>query len=127
VVVDDHRQGVTQVIRGDDLLESTARQLLIYRALGYAPEPTYTHLPLVRGSDGRRLAKRHGDTRLDTYRSRAVRPERIIGLVAYWSGVLHAPKELSATEFRDGFNLHTMSREPITYSPEHEAWLLGRS
>lgn len=127
VVVDDHRQRITQVIRGDDLLESTARQLLLYRALGYSPEPTYTHLPLVRGTDGRRLAKRHGDTRLDTYRARGVPPERIIGLIAHWSGVFRNARELSAPEFRAAFSLHRMSREPITYTPEHEAWLLGRS
>ena len=60
--------GVTDVVRGDDLLDSTPRQMLLYRALGMADRiPRYTHLPLVVGPDGRRLAKRHGDTRLSYY------------------------------------------------------------
>ncbi|MEO0479136.1 MAG: tRNA glutamyl-Q(34) synthetase GluQRS [Planctomycetota bacterium] len=63
VVVDDAWQGVTEVLRGDDLLASTPRQLLLYRALGL-PEPVFAHVPLVVGPDGRRLAKRHGDTSL---------------------------------------------------------------
>ena len=59
VVVDDAAQGVEEVVRGDDLLDSTPRQLFIARALGL-PEPAYAHVPLVLGPDGARLAKRHG-------------------------------------------------------------------
>jgi len=126
VVVDDARQGVTQVVRGDDLLESAARQVLLYRALGISQVPAYTHLPLVKGADGRRLAKRHGDTRLDTYRARGVRAERVIGLVAHWCG-LGEMREMSASEFQAAFSLRTMSKDPITFLPEHESWLLGRA
>jgi glutamyl-tRNA synthetase len=126
VVVDDHRQGVTHVVRGDDLLDSAARQLLLYRALGFRPEPTYLHLPLVRGADGRRLAKRHGDTRLDTYRAMGVKPERIVGLVAWWSGVLPKRASLSAGEFRAALRLDRIPREAIIFTPEDHAWLLGQ-
>jgi glutamyl-tRNA synthetase len=125
VVVDDARQGVTRVVRGDDLLESAARQLLLYRALGLSPEPTYLHLPLVRGRDGRRLAKRHGDTRLDSYRARGVRAERVIGLVAYWSGVVASRREMSSEEFQAGLEVHRIPRAGVTFTPEDEAWLLG--
>lgn len=62
VVVDDAEMGVTEVVRGDDLIPSTPRQLLLYSALGLTP-PSFAHVPLVVGEDGRRLAKRHGDTR----------------------------------------------------------------
>jgi glutamyl-tRNA synthetase len=124
VVVDDARQGVTHIVRGDDLLESTARQLLLYRALDLAPEPLYTHLPLVRGQDGRRLAKRHGDTRLEHYRARGVPPERIIGLIAAWSGVLPRPSPLSAPEFASALRLHNIPPRDITFTPEDDAWLL---
>ena len=67
VVVDDGFQGVDHVIRGDDLVPSTFLQLLLYEALEL-PAPRFSHLPLVRGADGRRLAKRHGDTRIASYR-----------------------------------------------------------
>jgi glutamyl-tRNA synthetase len=124
VVVDDHRQGVTQVVRGNDLLDSAARQLLLYRALGFSPEPRYTHLPLVRGADGKRLAKRHGDTRLSHYRARGVRAERVIGLMAWWCGAVERPEAMTAPEFAGRFRLDTMTRSDVTFRPEDDAWLL---
>jgi len=125
VVVDDHAQGVTQIVRGDDLLPSTARQLLLARALGLTPEPAYTHLPLVRGDDGRRLAKRHGDTRLTHYRDLGVTPERVLGLLARWSGVLSDPEPMDAQEFLRAFSLDTMPPNDVTFTPEDDAWLLA--
>lgn len=125
VVVDDHRQGVTRVVRGDDLLDSAARQLLLYRALGYAPEPSYTHLPLVRGGDGRRLAKRHGDTRVAHYRGLGAAPERVIGLIAHWCGATARREAMSAGEFLAAFDPDRMSHEPIVMLPEDDAWLRG--
>jgi glutamyl-tRNA synthetase len=86
VVADDLAQGVTEVVRGDDLIPSTARQILLYRALGAEP-PAYGHVPLLVGPDGMRLAKRHGDARIATMRERGVPPERIIGVLAGWSGL----------------------------------------
>jgi len=85
VVVDDHQMGVTEVIRGDDLIPSTFWQLELYQALGWSP-PRFCHLPLVVGPDGRRLAKRHGDTRLSEIRRRGRGPERLIGLLGYQGG-----------------------------------------
>jgi glutamyl-tRNA synthetase len=67
VVVDDHDMGVTHVIRGDDHLNNAFRQLPIYRAMGW-PEPVYAHIPLIHGSDGAKLSKRHGALGVDTYR-----------------------------------------------------------
>jgi glutamyl-tRNA synthetase len=86
VVADDLAQGVTEVVRGDDLIPSTARQILIHRALGETP-PAYGHVPLVVGTDGKRLAKRFGDAQIATLRARGVPPERIIGVLADWSGL----------------------------------------
>lgn len=126
VVVDDARQHVTRIVRGNDLLDSAARQVLLYQALGLGPLPTYCHLPLVRGADGKRLAKRHGDTRLDSYRSRGVRPERLIGLLARWSGppeLRTGRFEMSASEFLGVFRLDTMPREDVVFTPEDEEWL----
>lgn len=121
VVVDDHRQGVTQIVRGDDLLDSAGRQLLLYKALGLGPVPAYTHLPLVRGPDGLRLAKRHGDSRVDGYREAGVSPERVIGLLAGWSGLERRP--MSASEFRAAFDLKALSKTSVTFTQADEDWL----
>ncbi|KAA1259765.1 Glutamate--tRNA ligase 1 [Rubripirellula obstinata] len=77
VVVDDALMGITEVVRGNDLIASAFRQIELFNALGYSP-PTFAHVPLVLGPDGRRLAKRHGDTRLSTYREQGIAPERIV-------------------------------------------------
>jgi glutamyl-tRNA synthetase len=122
VVVDDVRQGIDQVIRGDDLLSSTPRQMLIYRLLGLNPIPTYTHLPLVVGEDGRRLAKRHGDSRLSHYRQLGVPAERIIGLLAEWCG-LGPRREMTAGEFRDQFQLTALPRQQAVFTAADDAWL----
>ncbi|MEO1008858.1 MAG: glutamate--tRNA ligase family protein [Planctomycetota bacterium] len=131
VVADDHAQGITHVVRGDDLLPSAAVQRCLYDALGIGPLPAYAHLPLVVGPDGRRLAKRHGDSRLVRYRDAGVPPERILGLLASWSvpdpdpGPAREPLDLEA--FAARFDLDTMPRDPARFTPEDDAWLLGRS
>ena len=122
VVVDDARQGVTEVVRGDDLLDSAGRQIRLIEALGLG-RPRYTHLPLVRGEDGRRLAKRHGDTRLSYYREQGVAAERVIGLLAGWSGLAREP--MSAEAFGSGFGLDTMPRDDVTFTAEDDRWLLA--
>ncbi len=81
VVVDDLAMGVTQVIRGDDLVPSTPRQILLARALGGRP-PSYGHVPLVVEPDGRRLAKRDGSIKLATLREQGVDPRRLVGWIA---------------------------------------------
>lgn len=127
VVVDDARQGVTQVVRGNDLLDSAARQLLLYRALGLAPEPAYTHLPLIRGQDGKRLAKRHGDTRIESYRAAGVAADRVIGLLAAWCGISPHPEPMTAAAFAARLDLNTISPDDRTFTPEDHAWLLSNS
>ena len=79
VVADDVAMGITEVVRGEDLLRSTARQLLVYRALGAAP-PAWRHLPLVRDAEGRRLAKRHGALSIRALRGRGMAPEEVLAL-----------------------------------------------
>jgi glutamyl-tRNA synthetase len=123
VVVDDAASGVTDVVRGNDLLGSAARQSLLHRHLDLGPPPRYWHVPLVRGEDGRRLAKRHGDTRVDSYRQRGVAAERVIGLLAWWSGVGNAPEPMSAEAFASAFRLDTMPREDITFREVDDRWL----
>ncbi len=122
VVVDDARQGIDQVVRGDDLLSSTSRQLLLYRQLGLRPIPATTHLPLIVGEDGRRLAKRHGDSRITSYRQLGVEPERILGLLAYWCG-LRPRSAISLDQFRARFQLEGLPREPIVFTAQDDMWL----
>ena len=81
VTVDDHAQEITHVLRGDDLVYSTYRQLAIYKALDWQA-PCWMHVPLVVGPDGKRLAKRHGDTRLAEFRTQGIQPEQIVGWIA---------------------------------------------
>lgn len=124
VVVDDARQGITEVIRGDDLLRSTGRQLLLYQLLKLTPLPRYWHLPLVIGPDGRRLAKRHGDTRVGFYRDQGINPQRIIGLMAYYCGLTQQPTPMDTAEFSAGLNLKNLPEQPVTFTPQDHAWLL---
>ena len=79
VVADDVAMRITEVVRGEDLLRSTARQLLVYRALGATP-PAWCHLPLVRDADGRRLAKRHQALSIRELRARGMTPEEVLAL-----------------------------------------------
>jgi glutamyl-tRNA synthetase len=90
VVVDDLAMGADQVIRGDDLIPSTPRQILLARAFGGTP-PAYGHVPLVVGPDGKRLAKRDGSIKLGTLREEGVDPRRLVGWVARscgWSAMI---------------------------------------
>lgn len=123
VVVDDAAANVTQIVRGNDLLDSASRQLMLYRALNIAHEPTYTHLPLIRGIDGRRLAKRHGDTRIDTYTQSGTANERIIGLIAYWCKITQERSPMSIQGFQERFSLDTLPTDDIVFTPEDDAWL----
>ena len=86
VVIDDHDFGINHVVRGNDLMFSTYRQIAIYEALRWCT-PAWLHLPLVVGPDGRRLAKRHGDTRLRSYREQGIQPEQIVGYLAETLGL----------------------------------------
>jgi glutamyl-tRNA synthetase len=117
VVVDDAANGVTDVIRGDDLLPSTPRQLQLYAALGLQT-PTFTHVPLVVGPDGRRLAKRHGDTRLNALRTAGVRAEALLGLLAWSCGWLAEVVPVTARELVPLYCLETIPRQPLVLRPE---------
>lgn len=127
VVVDDTEMGVTQVVRGDDLLDSTPRQILLYRALGRVGQiPRYYHLPLIVGADGRRLAKRHGDTRLAYYRDLGVGADRVLRLLARWCGIPDPPAGVRAADLIESFRLESVPHQPIVFTGADDAWLLGK-
>jgi len=117
VVVDDLDSGVTEVLRADDLLPSTPRQMLIYRHLG-AESPDFTHVPLVVGPDHRRLAKRHGDTSLARYRREGISPEAIIGALAHGSGWVEEGTRCRPEDLLARFDLSSLPTEPMIWSDE---------
>jgi glutamyl-tRNA synthetase len=117
VVVDDADMGITEVIRGDDLVPSTPRQLLLYRALGRTP-PRFGHVPLVVGPDGRRLAKRHGDTRLTALRAAGVTAEVLLGLLALSCGWIEKPTPVTARDLLPLYRPERIPKEPFVLTPE---------
>ena len=106
VVVDDAAQGIGEVVRGADLVDSTPRQIWLAHALG-VQAPSFAHVPLVLGEDGRRLAKRHGDVTL-----REVDPA---DAVAWMAGSLGLRAASTAAELLKGFDPDGIPREPTTY------------
>lgn len=112
VVVDDAASGITDVLRGDDLLSSTPRQLQLYQALGHTP-PRFWHVPLVLGEDGKRLAKREGAFAVAELRERGLPVERVLGLLAAWSG-LGEGEPLTLDELVRRFRPERLPRAPVT-------------
>ena len=110
-VVDDYFQNVTEVVRGDDLLHSTARQVLLYRALKLTP-PRYLHVPLVLDDTGERMAKRRDSTRLAALREAGVDAARVIGALAASCGWAKPGEKLMPAELVARFDLAMLPREP---------------
>lgn len=114
VVVDDAAMGVTEVVRGDDLLPATPQQILLYRALGLK-EPSFFHVPLVVGPDGRRLAKRHGDTRISSFREGGMNAEDLIGYLAWSLGMNPSRKPVCLASLTDMFDSGKVPCEPLVF------------
>jgi glutamyl-tRNA synthetase len=112
VVVDDAAMGVTEVLRGADLLDSTPRQILLARTLGLR-SPGYAHAPLIVGPDGRKLNKRHNAPDLSALREGGVDPRLVVAALARSAGIL-APEieRTTAAELVPGFDLSRVRREP---------------
>jgi glutamyl-tRNA synthetase len=117
VVVDDADMGITDVVRGDDLLGSTARQLLVYRALG-AAAPRFWHVPLVLGPDGARLSKRHGAIGVRALRQRGLAPERVIGFLGASLGLCDRDARPRAAELVPAWDPARLPTTPTIVDPE---------
>ncbi len=110
VVVDDLAMSVTEVVRGRDLLGSTARQIQLIEALG-ASRPAYAHLPLVVNAEGEKLSKRDAALTLASLREAGVAPQRLTGYLAFALGLLDAPEPCSPAELVAGFDWERVRRE----------------
>ncbi len=122
VVVDDLDMNITHVIRGDDHVNNTPRQINIYRALA-ATLPEFAHVPMILGADGERLSKRHGAVSVLQYLDDGYLPEAMLNFLARlgWS---HGDAEVfSREQFVQWFDLEHISRSPAQFSPEKLAWL----
>jgi glutamyl-tRNA synthetase len=122
VVVDDWDMGITHVIRGDDHVNNTPRQVNMLEALG-APIPQYAHVPMILGGDGERLSKRHGAVSVLQYREDGYLPEALLNYLARlgWS---HGDDEVfSLSQFVEWFDLAHVSRSPARFDMEKLAWL----
>ena len=111
VVVDDIAQGITEVVRGDDLLASTPRQLALFRALGAEP-PAFVHLPLVLDADEKRLSNRGGAPAVAEYRDAGHAPEALLGLLARSLGLIETPASITPAALIPRMDLAALSREP---------------
>lgn len=121
-VIDDYYTGITEVVRADDLVNSTFRQIELYKALGYNI-PEFLHLPLVVGEDGRRLAKRHGDSRISCLRKNRVSPKKILGWLGWSCGFCSKGVELDLNELLELFNLDMIPHDKVVVGSDDLKYL----
>ncbi len=112
VVGDDAAMGVTEVVRGRDLLSSTPRQIYLYRLLGFRP-PRFAHTPLLLAPDGRRLSKRDRDVSLEALTEAGFSPEDIVGRLAFLAGLLDRPQPASAKELIPLFSWDKVPKDDV--------------
>jgi glutamyl-tRNA synthetase len=122
VVVDDADQGVTRVVRGADLEDSTGRQLELYRLLSLEPVPRYAHVPLLLGADGERLAKRHGAVGLAELRAQGADPRALVGWLAHSAGLLDAARPCTPAELVASFDPALLPHAPTRIEPGELRW-----
>lgn len=122
VVVDDMDMKITHVIRGDDHINNTPRQINILQALGVTP-PKYSHVPMILGEDGKRLSKRHGAVSVMQYRDEGYLPQALLNYLVRlgWS---HGDQEIfSLTEMSELFDIHNVNKAPAAFNHSKLIWL----
>lgn len=125
-VVDDHLMKITHVIRGDDHISNTPRQILLDQAFGFKDIPFFAHLPMILGPDGTRLSKRHGATSVVEYKEAGYLPEALVNYLALLGWATTDTKEIFAFgELIDEFSLERVGRSSATFSPEKLEWMNG--
>ena len=122
-VVDDALMGITHVIRGDDHLSNTPRQVMVYEAMG-APVPTFAHISMILGADGKKLSKRHGATSVEEYRDAGYLSDAFVNYLALLGWSLDGettiiPRDVLASKF----SLDRISKNPATFDPKKLEWM----
>ena len=126
VAVDDRDMGITHVVRGEDHLSNTPRQLMVIKALGAEP-PVYAHLPLLHGPDGKKLSKRHGAASVQELREQGYLPEAVRNYLALLGWGADASTTFFTTEeLVERFSLERVSRSPAVFDDQKLRWMNGR-
>jgi len=124
-VVDDALMDITHVIRGDDHLSNTPRQILVFEALGHEV-PVFAHLPMIWGADGKRLSKRHGATSVEAYRDEGYLPQAVLNCLALLGWSLDGETSIVSREMLAGsFSLDRVSHNPAIFDTEKLDWMNG--
>lgn len=122
VVIDDAEMGINLVIRGDDHVNNTPRQILLYQALGY-PVPEFAHVPMILGSDKKRLSKRHGATSVMAYQEEGFLPEAMVNYLVRLGWSYGDEEIFSMDDLIEKFSLENVGRSAGVFNPEKLLWL----
>ena len=126
VAIDDSDMNITHVIRGDDHLANTPKQILVYQALGLEI-PTFTHLPMILGSDKKRLSKRHAATNVQEYRDKGFTSTAIINYLSLLGWNPDSDQEIfDINELVDSFNFAQVQKKPATFDEKKLLWVSGQ-
>ena len=125
VVIDDLEMKITHVIRGDDHISNTPKQILLYQGLGESP-PVYAHIPMILGADGQRLSKRHGATAVSAYREMGYLPEAMINYLALLGWAFDDKQTLfTISELIEKFSLNGVSKKAAIFDTQKLTWMNG--
>ncbi len=126
VVVDDHDMGITHVLRGDDHLSNTPKQFMLYRTLGYET-PQFGHLPLILGSDKKRLSKRHGATSVGEFQQRGYLPEAMFNFLALMGWSPGDDREVMSTDdLVEAFDIRRVLKKSSVFDEDKLLWMNGQ-
>ena len=122
VVVDDALMEVTHVIRGEDHLSNTPKQVLLYQALGFKP-PKFAHLSIIKGPDGQKLSKRHGETSVESYKAKGYLPEAFLNYLALLGWAPKSGEILSLEQMAAEFDLTHVGKSGAIFDPVKLHWM----
>jgi len=125
VVVDDHEMEISHVIRGDDHISNTPRQILLYEAFGWE-KPQFAHIPMILGPDGARLSKRHGATSLEYYENEGYLPEAMMNYLALLGWATEDSQQIfDIEELKEKFSLERCAKSAAIFDPQKLLWMNG--